>query len=343
VQDTPKGVTPPSTQGGRSGFLSDVIVELGFAEHEQVEWAVRTARRPGTTVARVLIETGEITEDQLARAVAERYGLCHVDLEEFEIDPDAANLIGPEIARRNRAVPVGVVEEKLLVAISDPTDSPAIEEIAATTDWEVRPALASAPALDALIESLPLPARPRPPAPEPIEQPEPVVESPPPTETPPPAAEPEPPAPVPLPSSPQPLGGSRLREELGALRRQLAGAEAKLGGEPRGPGGGEAEQLRAELSTALEELASARARLREAKEVSAELEVVRERLAAAEAELDRPADNDWLRRRLGLLQAERDEALRRAHKAELELQELRDARARSGRWAREDSELPDPH
>jgi Type II secretion system (T2SS), protein E, N-terminal domain len=334
VLDTPKGVTPPSTQGGRSGFLSDVIVELGFAQPEQVEWAVRTARRPGTTVARVLIETGEITEDQLARAVAERYGLCHVDLEEFEIDPDVANLIGQEAARRNRAVPVGFVEEKLLVAIADPTDSPAIEEVAAATGREVRPAVASGPALDALIESLPLPAPLKPRAPEPAPPPEPVEEAPPP--------QPTPPAPVPLPSPPQPLDGSRLREELTALRRQLSGAEAKLGGQPRAQGG-EVEQLRAELSTALDELASARARLREAKEVSAELEVVRERLAAAETELDRPRDNDWLRRRLGLIQAERDEALKRAHKAELELQELRVAREGSGRWAREDSELPDLH
>jgi hypothetical protein len=330
VLDTPKGVTPPSTEGGRSGFLSDVIVELGFAEHEQVEWAVRTARRPGTTVARVLIETGEITEDQLARAVAERYGLCHVDLEEFEIDPDAANLIGQEAARRNRAVPVGFVEERLLVAITDPTDAPAIEEVAAQTERQVRPAVASGPALDALIDSLPLPARPKPPAPAP---PAPVEEAPP--------AEPEPPAPVPLPAPPQPLDGSRLRDELSALRRQLAGAEAKLGGAPRAPGG-EVDRLRAELATALEELELARARLREAKEVSAELEVVRERLAAAEAELDNPRDNDWLRRRLGLLQSERDEALRRAHKAELELQELRGPHG-SGRWTREDSELPDLH
>jgi Type II secretion system (T2SS), protein E, N-terminal domain len=334
VLDTPKGVTPPSTQGGRSDFLSDVIVELGFAEREQVEWAVRTARRPGTTVARVLIQTGEITEDQLARAVAERYGLCHVDLEEFDIDPDVANLVGQETARRNRAVPVGFVEDKLLVAIADPTDAPAIEDVAAKAEREVRPAVASGPALDALIESLPLPARPKAPAPKPAPPPEPVEEAPP--------AEPAPPAPVPLPSPPQPLGGSRLRDELSALRRQLAGAEAKLGGQPRASSG-EVEQLRAELGAALEELEAARARLREAKEVSAELEVVRERLAAAEAELDRPQDNDWLRRRLGLLQAERDDALRRAHQAELELQQLREAPGGSGRWTREDSELPDLH
>ena len=48
----PEGVVAPSEPGGRSGFLSDVIVELGFAERETVEKAVRAARSPGTTVAR---------------------------------------------------------------------------------------------------------------------------------------------------------------------------------------------------------------------------------------------------------------------------------------------------
>jgi hypothetical protein len=324
VEDSPKGVTPPTTPGGRSGFLSDVIVELGFAEREAVDWAVRTARRPGTTVARVLIETGEITEEQLARASAERYGIDHVDLEAFDIDPEAANLIEPDTARRNRAVPVGFVDGALLVAVCDPTDGPAIADVAAKTDREVRAAVASGPALDALIAALPLPLRAKPPAP------------------PPPPAPPVDAVPV-APSPAPPVDGSRLREELGALRRQLSGAEAKLGGHARTTGGDEVERLRAELAATLEELEQARARLREAKEVSAELEVVRERLAAAEADLDRPQDDDWLRRRLGLLQAERDEAQRRAHKAELELQELRGPQESSGRWTREDSELPDLH
>ena len=66
---TPKGVVPPSG-AGRSGFLSDVIVELEFASRETVEQAVRAADSPGMTVARVLVDTGAITEEQLARATA---------------------------------------------------------------------------------------------------------------------------------------------------------------------------------------------------------------------------------------------------------------------------------
>lgn len=61
------GVTPPGAAGGRKSFLSDVIVDLGFATRDTVEQAVRAARSPGTTVGRVLVTNNAISEEQLAR------------------------------------------------------------------------------------------------------------------------------------------------------------------------------------------------------------------------------------------------------------------------------------
>lgn len=151
----PAGIVPP-TGGGRSGFLSDVIVELGFASRETVEQAVRAARSPGSTVARVLVEMGAITEEQLARATAERYGIDYVDLAGFEVDPAAANLIKPSAARRYRAVPIGHVGTRLRVAMADPADALGLNDIALMTKLEVRPAVAGRPALEALLEALPL-------------------------------------------------------------------------------------------------------------------------------------------------------------------------------------------
>jgi Type II secretion system (T2SS), protein E, N-terminal domain len=153
--ETPTGVVPP-TGGGRSGFLSDVIVELGFASRETVEQAVRAARSPGSTVARVLVEMGAITEEQLARATAERYGIDYVDLAGFEVDPAAANLIKPPAARRYRAVPIAYAGKGLLVAMADPADALGVNDIAVMTKLKVRPAVAARPALEALLEALPL-------------------------------------------------------------------------------------------------------------------------------------------------------------------------------------------
>jgi hypothetical protein len=153
--NTPTGIVPP-TGGGRSGFLSDVIVELDFASRETVEQAVRAARSPGSTVARVLVEMGAITEEQLARATAERYGIDYVDLAGFEVDPAAANLIKPSAARRYQAVPIAHSGKRLLVAMADPADALGVNDIAVMTKLKVRPAVAARPALEALLQALPL-------------------------------------------------------------------------------------------------------------------------------------------------------------------------------------------
>ena len=118
---TPRGVTPPTEPSGRGGFLSDVIVELGFADRATVEQAVRAARSPGTTVARVLVERGDITEDQLAHATAERHGLAYVDLDAYEVEPAAANLLGPAaLAPLLRRWESPSPRDAVLVAMADP-------------------------------------------------------------------------------------------------------------------------------------------------------------------------------------------------------------------------------
>src|SRR6201995_2651726 len=75
------GVTPPRrTGGGSARFLTDVIVELGFVDRPRVEQAVEAARATGTTPEQVLLDQGTLSLENLARAVAERHGLDHLDL-----------------------------------------------------------------------------------------------------------------------------------------------------------------------------------------------------------------------------------------------------------------------
>ncbi len=56
-----KGVTPPSDRAGRSTFVSDVIVELGFVDRATVEEAVQDARRSGKAVPRILLSMGALS------------------------------------------------------------------------------------------------------------------------------------------------------------------------------------------------------------------------------------------------------------------------------------------
>jgi type IV pilus assembly protein PilB len=138
------GITPPTRRGGPSRSLTDVLVELRFVDPLQMEQAVDKARAAGQTADAVLLEQGTITQDQLSRATAERHGLDHLDLSRFQVDMAATNLLGPAAAKRYEAVPVAYIDERtVLVAMADPANVLAIDDIAIMTGLEVRAAVAS--------------------------------------------------------------------------------------------------------------------------------------------------------------------------------------------------------
>jgi type IV pilus assembly protein PilB len=129
-----------------------VIVELGFVTRERAEAAVEESRKAGKPAGQVLLEAGAITADELARALAERFGLDHADLTVYSPDLSATNLISPEAARRFSAVPIGFDDdEKLIVAMADPANVLALDDLKLLTGHELRPAVASPEDIDSLI------------------------------------------------------------------------------------------------------------------------------------------------------------------------------------------------
>lgn len=157
VDDQPwDGVTRPSPRAaGAARFLTDVIVELGLCDAEKVAQAVETARTTGTTPERLLLDGGALTTDGLARAVAERHGLDHLDLSVFRVDMAAAHVMDATAAKRYQAVPVAFIDDRtLLVAMADPANVLAADDIAMMTGYEVRPAVATAEDLATLITRL---------------------------------------------------------------------------------------------------------------------------------------------------------------------------------------------
>jgi type IV pilus assembly protein PilB len=137
------GITRPSRRGSSSRFLTDVIVDMGLASRAQVDDAIESSRSLGTTPERVLLEGGALTHDGLARALAERYGLDHLDLGMFPVDMSAANLVTTAAAKRYQAVPVAFADKRtLLVAMADPSNVLAVDDIAIMTGYEVRVAVA---------------------------------------------------------------------------------------------------------------------------------------------------------------------------------------------------------
>jgi type IV pilus assembly protein PilB len=155
VPETVQGVTHPSRRGSSSRFLTDVIVDMGFVSRERVDGAIESSRSEGTTPERVLLASGALTPDGLARALAERYGLDHLDLDVFPLNMGAANLVVNSAAKRYQAVPVAFVDKRtLLLAMADPSNVLAVDDVAIMTGYEVRVAVASPDAITDLISRM---------------------------------------------------------------------------------------------------------------------------------------------------------------------------------------------
>jgi type IV pilus assembly protein PilB len=146
------GLTPPSSRGRSSQQIGDIVVGFGYAGRESVELAITEARAGGRRTGEVLVDRGVLTPDQLARVIAERFGVDHVDLNAFRVDMSAANLLPAAAAKRYSAVPVGFLEGRtLLVAMVDPGNVLAIDDISLMTGHDVRPAVAAQEDVGALI------------------------------------------------------------------------------------------------------------------------------------------------------------------------------------------------
>jgi type IV pilus assembly protein PilB len=149
------GLYPPRNSGRSARMIGEVIVDLGYADRETVERAVSSARSQGRPTGQVLVEQGVLRHDQLARAVAERFGLDYIDLSVYDLDMGAVNLIRAETAKRYQAVPVGYTDDgTLLLAMADPTNVLTIDDVAMMTGRRVRVAAASVEDLNLLLTRL---------------------------------------------------------------------------------------------------------------------------------------------------------------------------------------------
>ena len=148
------GLIPPMRRGHSGGFITDAIVDLGYATREQVDQAI-TQSRAGRRPEELLTEQGAIDFEQLSRATAERYGLDYVDLALFNVDMGAANLVPAKSARRHQVLPVSFIDEStLLLAMADPTNLLALDDVQMATGLNCAVAVASAGDIEGVITKL---------------------------------------------------------------------------------------------------------------------------------------------------------------------------------------------
>ena len=131
--------------------LGDILLEGGLVTHDQLAGAMEEQQRLGRSLGRVLVDMGVLSESQLVAALATQIGMKFVDLTDYPVDGSAVAKITDVVARRHTALPIGYEDGKLVVAMADPANVFALDDIRSLTGLEVRPVVATRPDVVAAI------------------------------------------------------------------------------------------------------------------------------------------------------------------------------------------------
>lgn len=123
--------------------IGDLLKDAGLIDDFQLQSALSHQKNWNGKLGAILVEMGFIKESDLAKVLAERLRLPYVDLFAQEIPAAVVKLIKPDIAKKYNVMPAGKDGGALIVAMSDPMDMEALDEIRFITGLVIKPALAT--------------------------------------------------------------------------------------------------------------------------------------------------------------------------------------------------------
>lgn len=122
--------------------LGDMLIDSGLITAEQLD-AVLKEKPKEQRLGEALVQKGLITDMQLVETLELQLGIPHVNLFRYPFEPQIFSLVSKEFAKRNLLVPLKIEGDKLFVAMVNPTDYIAIEDLRLSTGFHVEPVLAS--------------------------------------------------------------------------------------------------------------------------------------------------------------------------------------------------------
>ena len=134
--------------------LGDLLVKEKIITPEQLEKALRTQREhgPNSRLGSTLVSLGFVSDEEVTNFLSRQYGVPAINLQYFEIDPSVVKLIPEETAKRYQILPLSRVGASLTIAMVDPTNVFAMDDIKFMTGFNIEPVVASESAIMDAIE-----------------------------------------------------------------------------------------------------------------------------------------------------------------------------------------------
>ncbi|MBC7246622.1 MAG: type IV-A pilus assembly ATPase PilB [Actinobacteria bacterium] len=123
--------------------LGQILVKNRIINEEQLQRALERQKETGESLGRVLIDMKMVSEGALTSILARQIGLRYVDLANYDVDISASSLVDAEVARRYTLIPIGFENDKLVVAMADPTNVFALDDVRIMTGMQIEPVVAT--------------------------------------------------------------------------------------------------------------------------------------------------------------------------------------------------------
>ena len=132
--------------------IAELLVRGGIVTREQLREAVDKEKKNGSNLVQELVQLGFTTEANLTDFLAKQFGIEKVELDLEQIEESVFNLLPAQIIQKHKIFPVRLVGSTLTVAMTDPTDLIAINEVKFITGYGVRVVLASTSAIKRILD-----------------------------------------------------------------------------------------------------------------------------------------------------------------------------------------------
>ena len=132
--------------------LGDLLLKQKLITQEQLETALKLQREEGGKIGEALVRVGAVSEGDITETLSQQFGVPSIDLAHFEIDPAVVKVVPGEVARKYGVLPVNKTGATLTIAMGDPTNVFAMDDIKFMTGYNVEPVVASEIALRKAID-----------------------------------------------------------------------------------------------------------------------------------------------------------------------------------------------
>jgi len=109
--------------------LGELLIERGVINKKQLEHGLGVQKEKGGLIGQVLVDLGYATEEMIAQALTAQYGFPYLPLENYELDHDIIKIVPKNVALQFCLIPIDRIGNNLTIAMSNPLNSLAIEDI----------------------------------------------------------------------------------------------------------------------------------------------------------------------------------------------------------------------